>query len=80
MLALAGVPIPGEVSVALAIFVLPLNSAFNHFLYTYNVVMEMRRKKKEERMLKELAANVQCADRVREHILHIRASALEIIQ
>jgi hypothetical protein len=45
LLALTDVPIPGEVSVALAIFVLPLNSALNPFLYTFNVVMEQRRKR-----------------------------------
>jgi hypothetical protein len=49
LLALAGVPISGEVSVAMTIFVLPLNSAINPFLYTFNVVMEKRRKRTEER-------------------------------
>jgi hypothetical protein len=52
--ALAEVPIPGEVSVAMAIFVLPLNSALNPCLYTYNVIAERRRKVEEERMLREL--------------------------
>jgi hypothetical protein len=54
LLALAGVPIPGEVNVAMAIFVLPLNSAFNPFLYTVNILMEKRRKVSEERLLKLL--------------------------
>jgi hypothetical protein len=59
LLALAGVPIPGEVSVAMAIFVLPLNSALNPFLYTFNVVMERRRKRNEERILRELEASMK---------------------
>jgi hypothetical protein len=53
-LALAEVPIPGEVSVAMAIFVLTLNSALNPFLYTLNVVLERRRKRNEDRMLRIL--------------------------
>jgi hypothetical protein len=59
LLALAGVPIPGETSVAMAIFVLPLNSALNPFLYTFNVVMERRRKRNEERILRELEATMK---------------------
>jgi hypothetical protein len=59
LLALADVPIPGEVSVAMAIFVLPLNSALNPFLYTNNVVMETRRKKTDEKMLRELDASLK---------------------
>jgi hypothetical protein len=59
LLALADVPIPGEVSMAMAIFVLPLNSALNPFLYTYNVVMETRRKRTEEKMLRELEASLK---------------------
>ena len=43
ILASQDVPIPGEVSVGLAIFVLPLNSALNPFLYTMNVIREKRR-------------------------------------
>jgi hypothetical protein len=60
LLALAGVPIPGEVSVAMATFVLPLNSALNPFLYTLNVIMEKRRKNHEEAMLKCLMASADC--------------------
>ena len=39
-------PVPSQVNVALAIFVLPLNSALNPFLYTLNTVLEKRRAKK----------------------------------
>ncbi|XP_070188795.1 G-protein coupled receptor GRL101-like [Littorina saxatilis] len=39
-----GTPIPGEVNVGVAIFVLPLNSALNPFLYTFNVLMEKYRR------------------------------------
>jgi hypothetical protein len=62
LLALAGVPIPGETSVAMAIFVLPLNSALNPFLYTFNIIMERRTKRKEKRMLKELEASIKQTD------------------
>ena len=53
-----GVPVPGEVNVAMAIFVLPLNSALNPFLYTFNVLMERRRKEEETRLLKWLETTV----------------------
>ncbi|KAL8618516.1 hypothetical protein ACOMHN_000661 [Nucella lapillus] len=42
MLARYGVPIPGEINVAIAIFVLPFNSALNPFLYTLNIILERR--------------------------------------
>ena len=58
LLASAGVPITGEVNVAMAIFVLPLNSALNPFLYTFNVLMETRRKVRELQLLKLLESRV----------------------
>ena len=51
LLALADIPIAGEVNVAFAIFVLPLNSALNPFMYTFNILMEKRRKSKEAVLL-----------------------------
>nr|KAG5708934.1 hypothetical protein BaRGS_009343 [Batillaria attramentaria] len=54
MMASAGTPVPSEVNVSMAIFVLPLNSALNPFLYTFNVLMERRRKAEEDRILKDL--------------------------
>ncbi|KAK7090931.1 hypothetical protein V1264_010666 [Littorina saxatilis] len=54
LLAATGTPIPGEVNVAMAIFVLPFNSALNPFLYTLNLVLEKRRKAEEERIKKRL--------------------------
>ncbi|XP_070196452.1 relaxin receptor 2-like [Littorina saxatilis] len=54
LLALAGVPIPGEVNVAMAIFVLPINSALNPFLYTLNMIAEKRHRKSEEKLLRLL--------------------------
>ena len=47
LLASGGIPTPVEVNVATAIFVLPLNSALNPFLYTFNILLERRRKEKE---------------------------------
>ena len=63
LLALGDTPISGEVSVALAIFVLPLNSALNPFMYTFNMLMEKRRKSREAILLKWLESNsdlLQC--------------------
>lgn len=54
LLAARGTPIPGEVSVAMAIFILPFNSALNPFLYTFNILMEKRRKIVEARMMERL--------------------------
>ena len=59
LLASAGTPIPVEVNVGLAIFVLPLNSALNPFMYTFNMVMEKRRKAKEAILLKWLALHTE---------------------
>ena len=42
LLARSGVPISGDVNVAMAIFVLPFNSALNPFLYTFNLLVEHR--------------------------------------
>ena len=50
VLASSGVTIPGEVNVAMAIFVLPVNSAINPFLYTLNLILERRQKAREERL------------------------------
>nr|KAG5710561.1 hypothetical protein BaRGS_013207 [Batillaria attramentaria] len=54
LLAAQGTPIPGEVGVGVAIFVLPLNSALNPFLYTINVMLERRRKRQEAVLLTSL--------------------------
>ncbi|KAL8612858.1 hypothetical protein ACOMHN_038113 [Nucella lapillus] len=43
LLASQDVPVPGQVRVGVAIFVLPLNSALNPFLYTLNIIHEKRR-------------------------------------
>ena len=51
LLAATGTAVPGEVNVAMATLVIPLNSAMNPFLYTMNVLLEQRRQAKEERIL-----------------------------
>jgi hypothetical protein len=43
----------------MAIFVLPLNSAFNPFLYTVNVVMEKRQQASQDRLLERLKATLE---------------------
>ena len=57
LLALSNIPVPGEVNVAFAIFVLPLNSALNPFMYTFNMVMEKRRKSREAMLLQWLESS-----------------------
>ena len=58
LLARSGIPIPGEVNVAMAIFVLPFNSAVNPFIYTLQMVKEQRRQAREARRAKQLASSV----------------------
>ena len=58
LLASSGTPIPGEVSVAMATFVLPFNSALSPFLYTLNVALEKRRRLEAERIEKRLLAQL----------------------
>ncbi|XP_025084037.1 G-protein coupled receptor GRL101-like isoform X2 [Pomacea canaliculata] len=54
LLAARGTPVSSEVIVALVIFIVPLNSALNPFLYTLNVLIERRRKSKEMMLKKHL--------------------------
>jgi hypothetical protein len=49
-----GWPIPGEVSVAMAMLVLPINAALNPFLYTFNVIVEKRQKTQMNKLLNKL--------------------------
>ena len=60
ILAMSGQPISGEVNVAIAVFILPVNSAINPFVYTINVILTNRQKRREERM-KQMLKN-QLAD------------------
>ena len=59
LLASVGTPITSEVNVALAIFVLPLNSALNPFVYTFNMLLEKRRKSNEAKLLKWLESHAE---------------------
>ena len=56
LLASRGVPIADELNVALAILVMPMNSAINPFLYTLNVFLEKRRKRKEEELVLKISS------------------------
>jgi hypothetical protein len=53
-----GVPVSKELNVGMAVFVLPLNSALNPFLYTLNVVLEKRRLAQEEKLRKFITAQL----------------------
>jgi hypothetical protein len=59
LLAWQGVPIPPEVNVVMAVLALPLNSALNPFLYTLNVIMERRRRARDERLRRFIVAQLQ---------------------
>ena len=52
-------PVSSEVNVALAIMVLPLNSALNPFLYTLNTVLEKRRAKRLLAMTQAIEARIK---------------------
>nr|KAG5687740.1 hypothetical protein BaRGS_028402 [Batillaria attramentaria] len=71
----SGVPIPGEVNVVMAIFVLPVNSALNPFLYTFNLLMEKRREKHEKKLLVTLEAKM-ATDRVAAIFRSVKANFL----
>nr|KAG5693996.1 hypothetical protein BaRGS_002294 [Batillaria attramentaria] len=58
ILAERGTPLPSVVNVWAAIFMLPLNSAINPFLYTLNTMLERRRKRKEEARVKAMLAKL----------------------
>nr|KAG5706631.1 hypothetical protein BaRGS_005701 [Batillaria attramentaria] len=60
VLASTGTAVSSEVNVAMVIFVLPLNSALNPFLYTLNTVLEKRRKASEARMMELLTKRMDC--------------------
>ena len=55
LLASQGIAISGELNVAMAILVMPLNSAINPFLYTLNVILEKRQRRKEEQLLLKIS-------------------------
>ena len=59
VLAKAGTPIPGTVNVWAAVFVLPLNSALNPFLYTVNGVAERWRAARQEKRRGQTLARVR---------------------
>ena len=56
LMARSGVPISGKVNVAMAIFVLPFNSAVNPFLYTLHTAMDRRRQARNARKAKETSS------------------------
>ena len=54
LLASRDIPISGEVNIAMAIFVLPLNSALNPFLYSLNTILARRDRAREQKLLRKL--------------------------
>ena len=55
----AGMPIPGEVNVGMAIFVLPFNAALNPFLYTFKMLQQRLQAMDEKRLAKFLRARIK---------------------
>ena len=62
LLSSSGMSIPSSVSVGVAIFVLPINSALNPFLYTINILMKKRRQLREDRLMKALQESFQTSE------------------
>ena len=59
LLASRDIPISGEVNVSMAIFVLPLNSALNPFLHSFNTIHAHRARAREQKLLRTLITAVQ---------------------
>nr|KAG5710009.1 hypothetical protein BaRGS_030085 [Batillaria attramentaria] len=59
MLAARGFAIPGVVNVLAAVFVLPINSAINPFLYTINTLLERRAKKMERKRMEKMMSRLR---------------------
>ena len=58
LLASRDVSVSGEVNVGMAIFVLPLNSALNPFLYSVSAIQTRRDRAREKKLLTKLMADV----------------------
>nr|KAG5709114.1 hypothetical protein BaRGS_028570 [Batillaria attramentaria] len=58
LLVFYGTPIPGEVNVWAAVFILPVNSAINPFLYTLSMLVERWVKRREEKRVEKMLAKL----------------------
>ena len=56
-------PVPKEMNVAIAIFVLPLNSALNPLIYTLNTVLEKRSDQRLQKLTKLIEARIKAGIR-----------------
>nr|KAG5710005.1 hypothetical protein BaRGS_030081 [Batillaria attramentaria] len=59
LLAARGFAIPGVVNVVAAVFVLPINSALNPYLYTINALLERRAKKMEQKRMEKMMSRLR---------------------
>ena len=75
LMANAGVPIPGDVNVLTAIFVLPLNSALNPFLYTYSKYRQKMQRVREEKRYQTFVKRYQAI--WKQNIWHHNADLIE---
>ncbi|XP_070198786.1 relaxin receptor 2-like [Littorina saxatilis] len=63
LVAWLGTPISDEINVALAVFCVPFNSVLNPFLYTLNVLLEKRRRLKEDKLHAAILAQLEAKPR-----------------
>nr|KAG5710006.1 hypothetical protein BaRGS_030082 [Batillaria attramentaria] len=59
LLAARGFAIPGFINVLAAVFVLPINSALNPYLYTINALFERRAKKMEQKRMDKMMSRLR---------------------
>ncbi|XP_070179137.1 G-protein coupled receptor GRL101-like [Littorina saxatilis] len=59
IMAFYGIPIPLQVNALVAVFVMPLNSALNPFLYTLNALGEKWAEEKTDKKAKKILGNLQ---------------------
>ena len=59
LLASQGTRIPGEVSVGLAVIVLPLNSALNPFLYNFSVIRQRHQRARERKIIEVISKRIE---------------------
>ena len=70
LVASGGAPIPGQVDVIVAIFVMPLNSALNPFLYTLSSIMEKARTRRYNKLVADLEVKIR--NKIPQHVHNVR--------
>ena len=63
LLASQGTPIPGDVSVGLAVIVLPLNSALYPFLYNRSLILQYRKRARERKIIEAISTSMRSGEK-----------------